>query len=68
MLGKILDGLSDDFQLPERGVLTHAVVDKRVMAATAVRGHIVECVANVLEVDAVVSHSTAASARIRFSK
>ena len=55
--------LPDDFQLPQGGVLTHAVADERVGAAA--RDDVLDRVSNVLKVNPVVLHSAAASARIR---
>ena len=61
----ILDRLADDLQLSQRCVLTHAVVEERIAIASAVARDVDQCVLDVLEIDAVVFHSTAASARIR---
>ena len=46
-IGKILDRLSDHFQLPKRGILTHAFDDERIMIGSAVRADVVEGFSNV---------------------
>jgi hypothetical protein len=49
--------LSDDFQFSERGVLAHPIAEKRIVVVAAVRGDVLDRVPNVLEIDAIVSHS-----------
>jgi hypothetical protein len=44
--------------------LTHAIAKKSLAIAAAIVGDVVYCVANVLEIDAVVFYSAAASVRI----
>jgi hypothetical protein len=61
---QVLDSLSDDFQFPQRRILAHAIVDERIVVTATVRGDVLECVPDVLKIDAVVFHSAAASARI----
>jgi hypothetical protein len=68
LCGKILGRLSDDFQCSERGVLAHPVAEEGIVVVAAVRGDVLDGVPNVLEIDAIASHSAAASARIRFCK
>jgi hypothetical protein len=50
------------------GVLAHPIAEERIVVVAAVREDVLDRVRNVLEIDAIVSHSAAASARIRFCK
>jgi len=67
-LRRDLDGLADHFQLAEGSVLPHPLSEERVAAGAGVRRDVTECVADVLQVDAIVFHKEAASSRIRCFK
>jgi hypothetical protein len=45
---KVLDGLADDLELANCGVLPHALSEKSIAASAGVDGDVIECVADVL--------------------
>ena len=62
---ELLDSLADDFELAQRGVLSHVLGEERVAPRAGVRGDVSESVADMLQIDVVVAHSAWASVRIR---
>jgi hypothetical protein len=47
---KVLDGLPNDFQFSQRGVLAHALVEEGTVVTPAVPSDVLECVADVLQI------------------
>ena len=55
--GKLFNGFADDLELGNDGILPHPLAHERVAAYRCVLFNVVDCVADVAEIDAVVLHS-----------
>jgi hypothetical protein len=62
---RFLTGLADHLELANRRVLPHPLREKRLAARVRIVGDIVQRVADIVKIDAIVLHREAASARIR---
>ena len=64
-VGQILDSFADHFEFSKCGILSHPLGEKRLSSSTRLGPDVLESVADMFEVSAIVFHKEAASARIR---